>query len=303
MLKCRVNYVTLYPEEFLTIPVNKEPDLTANFIGLQQDWSNGIMLHQVLDNDSNLCTFDNIRTPKKPVRMEYDAFVKATKKRLEILKTHYNDDFCALLHKAKPIFGIFNIYGHIVLKKYKGCAFFYKLVNSSRTKYDCWLTPKNSMERDFMSIDLSFNIDKDMFYDSIRDILRIRYFNKLKEFIICFYRNNLYLNTRSCKWDNEKSNLCLNCKDDELETRIHIFQTFPTTKELLTFLERILTRAEHLQLGNTRYLFLYERYKVNAIENMSLIFLMRFIYSCKFNNVPVNKVTFAYSYRQSRKSI
>ena len=89
-----------------------------------------------------------------------------------------------------------------------------------------------------------------------------------------------------------KSNLCLNCKDDELETRIHIFQTCPTTKELLTFLERILTRAEHLQLGNKRYLFLYERYKVNAIENMLLIFQMRFIYCCKFNNVPVNKVTF-----------
>ena len=44
LLKCRINYVTLYHEEFLTIPVNKEPDLTANFIGLQQDWSNGIML-------------------------------------------------------------------------------------------------------------------------------------------------------------------------------------------------------------------------------------------------------------------
>ena len=50
--------------------------------------------------------------------------------------------------------------------------------------------------------------------------------------------------------------------------------------------------------GNTRYLFLYEMYKANSMENLSLIFLMRYIYNSKFNNVPVNKSTFAYSYRQ-----
>ena len=38
LLKCRTNYVTLHPEEFLTIPVTKEPVLTANFTGLQQGW-------------------------------------------------------------------------------------------------------------------------------------------------------------------------------------------------------------------------------------------------------------------------
>ena len=130
LLKCRANYVGLHPEEFLTIPINKEPDLTANFIGIQQDWSIGTMLHKVLDSDGNLCTFNNLRTPKQPVRMEYDAFEKAIRKKLEILKTHYYDDFCAFLKKFKPIFGIFNIYGRIVLKKNKGCTFFYKLVNS-----------------------------------------------------------------------------------------------------------------------------------------------------------------------------
>ena len=79
--------------------------------------------------------------------MEYDAFEKATSRKLEIFKSHYKDDFCDFLRKTKPIFGIFNIYGSIVFKKYKGCAFFYKLINSSRKKYDCWLTPKNSMEK------------------------------------------------------------------------------------------------------------------------------------------------------------
>ena len=83
--------------EFLTLLINKEPDLTAYFIGIQQGWSNGVMLHQVLDNDGNLCILNNLRNPKRPIRMEYDAFEKAISRKVEILKTHYNDDFCASL--------------------------------------------------------------------------------------------------------------------------------------------------------------------------------------------------------------
>ena len=108
--------------------------------------------------------------------MDYDSLEKAISRILEMLKTYYNDDFCAFLQKAKPIFGIFNIYGRIVLKKYKGYALFHKLINSSRKRFDCWITPKNSMEKDFMNIDSNFSIDKNVFHESIRDILRINFF-------------------------------------------------------------------------------------------------------------------------------
>ena len=63
--------------------------------------------------------------------MEYDAFEKAISRKLEMLKTYYIGYFCAFLRKAKPIFGIFNIYGRIVLKNTK-YVFFYKLINSSK---------------------------------------------------------------------------------------------------------------------------------------------------------------------------
>ena len=56
--------------------------------------------------------------------MEYDAFEKAISRKLDMLKTYYNDDFRTFLWKAKPIFGIFNIYGRSVLNKYKEYAFF-----------------------------------------------------------------------------------------------------------------------------------------------------------------------------------
>ena len=74
LLKCRINYVALNPEETLTIPINKEPDLTSNSTGIQQDWSKDLMLHQVLNNEGGLCTLDNLTTPKRPIKMEYDAF-------------------------------------------------------------------------------------------------------------------------------------------------------------------------------------------------------------------------------------
>ena len=145
-------------------------------------------------------------------------------------------------------------------------------------------------------MDLNFSIDKEIFSDSIKDILRIKHFYKLKEFVICLYRNNLYLNTRSYKWDNEKSNLCSNC--NKLETQIHIFQACSTMKDLLDFLERILTSVGNLKAGNAKFLFLYEGYKANYIGTLLLIFLMRYTYNSKFNSVPVNKNTFAYAYRQ-----
>ena len=129
---------------------------------------------------------------------------------------------------VKPVLGIFNIDGRIVFQKNEGCAVFYKLMNSSRKTYDCWLTLKNSMEREFMNINAFFNIDKDLFSDSIREIIKIRNFNKLKKFTIRLYRNNLYLKTISCKWDNDMGNLCSNCKA-EAETRIHLSQTCSKT--------------------------------------------------------------------------
>ena len=97
------------------------------------------------------------------------------------------------------------------------------------------------------------------------------------------------MNTRSCKWNQEKNNLCANFKK-KLETRNHIFQACSTTKDLIAFLKIILNNVGHLQSGNTKYLFLYEMYKANSMENLSLIFFMKYINNSKFNS--------AYSYRQ-----
>ena len=77
-----------------------------------------------------------------------------------------------------------------------------------------------------------------MFYENVQKILRLDNFNKLKEFIIRLYRNNLFLNNRGH-----------NCP-------------------------------------------------IDSIENISLIFLWKFMYTEKFSNGIPNKKAFAHSYKR-----
>ena len=46
-----------------------------------------------------------------------------------------------------PRIGIYNIYGRIVFRKSKGCAYYYKLPNAHK-RYDGWITASNSLEKE-----------------------------------------------------------------------------------------------------------------------------------------------------------
>ena len=52
--KCRLNVVRVYPVEYLTIPVNGEPDITKNFNSVKQDWCEDIQVYQILGKDGKL---------------------------------------------------------------------------------------------------------------------------------------------------------------------------------------------------------------------------------------------------------
>ena len=49
LLKCRQNILSVSPEEYATFPINREPGLTDNYCGTQQQWSKGLMLYQILN--------------------------------------------------------------------------------------------------------------------------------------------------------------------------------------------------------------------------------------------------------------
>ena len=103
LLKCRNNMINMYLEEFLNIPINKKTDITSNFTGIQQGWSKGLIVYQILDNEGNLQRYENLNTTKKPLKMEYGALQSNIRKKLEHLKTYYNDEFCMFLHKVNHL--------------------------------------------------------------------------------------------------------------------------------------------------------------------------------------------------------
>ena len=100
----------------------------------------------------------------------------------------------------------------------------------------------------------------------------------------------MFLNVRLCKLADDKNDLCSNCGLWP-ETRMHFFFSCPKTNEIINLLEKILRKAGFLKNGNTRFpYFIYSNYKINTIENLMLIYSLKFIYKCKFDEIKPNLV-------------
>ena len=78
------NILIMNPEDYSAFPINGEPDLTYNHCSIQQTFSRGLMVHQVLDKDSEMKKRDDLTTPVRPMLMEYNAMRVANLKRLNI---------------------------------------------------------------------------------------------------------------------------------------------------------------------------------------------------------------------------
>ena len=59
------------PEEYITFPINEEPDLASNHTGIEEGWSRNLMLHNILDNSGNLKEFKELTVVHGPLRMVY----------------------------------------------------------------------------------------------------------------------------------------------------------------------------------------------------------------------------------------
>ena len=59
--------------------------------------------------------------------------------------------------------------------------------------------------------------------------------------------------------------------------------------EIINLLEKILRKAGLLKNGNSRFpYFIYSNYKINTIQNIMLIYSLKFIYRCKFDEIRPN---------------
>ena len=60
---------------------------------------------------------------------------------------------------------------------------------------------------------------------------------------------------------------------------------------------RILRKAGCLGNGCKVEMFLFHRYPIDSMENLSLMFTLKFIYNSKFKEQPFNEKTFLLAYK------
>ena len=51
---------------------------------------------------------------------------------------------------------------------------FFKLIYNSRTKHDCWLNPRLTMEREVLEFDDNYNVDPSQYDITVSKIMRLK---------------------------------------------------------------------------------------------------------------------------------
>ena len=64
---------------------------------------------------------------------------------------------------------------------------------STHDKKEGWDRPCNKMENDLLNFDPDYEFDRDCFFNNVHKIMSIKFFNRIKQFMIRLYRNNLFL--------------------------------------------------------------------------------------------------------------
>ena len=76
---------------------------------------------------------------------------------------------------------------------------------------------------------------KKSFNENVKQILILNNINKLKEFVIRLYLNNLFLNNRAHHLNKDNNQKCWACNED-IESHAHLFGTCMCTTTLFDFL-------------------------------------------------------------------
>ena len=141
----------------------------------------------------------------------------------------------------KPPISNFNIYGRIVHKKAKGCSYFYKLLSVHDKSYG-WEASCCCMERDLVDFDPNYIFEREHFFLNVKRIMNLNFFNRIKQFMIRLFHNNLFLGDKA---SNKMKNITQKCYafGSHPETRVELMMNCSRTNNILQFLIRILKKS------------------------------------------------------------
>ena len=152
------------------------------------------------------------------------------------------------------------------------------------------------MERDLLDFDPNSNFNSQTFYENIKKLLSLNYFNRIKQFMLRLYRNNLFLGNKGKKSDSNEIVKCFSC-GDHIENRMETLLNCSRSNSILQYLIRILRKAWILNRGCQIEMFIFKEYTISSAENISLMYTWKYIYNSKFNNEALLGVPFTYALR------
>ena len=149
--------------------------------------------------------------------------------------------------------GTFNLYGRIVTKKAKGCLFFYELLNAN-TKTDGWVLPKLKLVAEMSDFKNDQDYENTDYMRFVKEIIKMPYLNRLKQFLLRLLRNNLLLGKRAGKVKSPEESKCYICCEHK-ESSVMLFLGCKKVQEITEFLKRVLKKAGLLKKGCGMSLF------------------------------------------------
>ena len=78
--------------------------------------------------------------------------------------------------------------------------------------------PCNRMESDLTDLDPDYEFNRESFLNNVNKIMNIKYFNRIEQFMIRLYRNNLYLGYKTGnKTSPPVCHVCYNHRESRVE--------------------------------------------------------------------------------------
>ena len=133
----------------------------------------------------------------------------------------------------RQIIGNFNLYGRIVTRRARGCSFYYKLLNAN-AKNDGWVLPKIKLIAEMIDFKNDPGYDNTDFMQFVKEIIKMPYLKRLKQFLLRLLRNNLLLGKRAEKVKNPEESKFYICWEHK-ESRVMLFLGCKKVQEMTQF--------------------------------------------------------------------
>ena len=135
-----------------------------------------------------------------------------------------------------------------LLKLKKWCLYFYSFLNT-RAKRDGWVHCSIKLENEAYNEGMNWECDEFEILTIVKQVYKTPYLNRLKQFFLCLFRNNLYIGKKNQDANGLDPYLCI-IFPKHPEKHMPILFSCEVVKELMNQLLSTLREAGLLGKGN-----------------------------------------------------